>query len=297
MISDIKINVRPAVAGYSAGMRLGPRRLHDFEFVWMLAGHARWRRHDTPAEHILEPGLLLLARPGMRDELAWDRRRSSRHGFVHFSLSPEPTADDWPLIRAIAPPAPIGALLDYLLWLAQEPDRTWQRAAEETISTILRIFVNGPLPDPSSFQPVEPAPLAAALDHVRREWNQRGIRPMPMAELATAAAVTREHLGRLFASHYGLGIITALERVRLARAAGLLVRTNLSITDIAHDCGFPDPLHFSRRFRAGYGSSPRTYRKTNIEAGTLTTPGLVRLTHRLSREPPGPQPALSDASP
>lgn len=51
-----------------------------------------------------------------------------------------------------------------------------------------------------------------------------------------------------------------LERLRPARAEPLLWLSNLSLQAIAVQCGFADAYHFSRRFRAVYGSSPSAFR-------------------------------------
>lgn len=293
-----RLNLRPAVTGFPAGAGLGPRTIADFEFVWMISGNARWHWLDGGVELNLEPQTLLLVRPGMRHEFVWDRRRYCRHGFVHFQVDSMPDTEHWPLSRPITPPGPIGGLLDYLLWLAEEPTPSWRHVTERTLATILEFFVRDPLPDAADYREAEPAPLATALDHVRREWNQRGMRPISMAELVSAAAVSREHLTRLFRSRYGFGIIGGLEQVRLARAANLLTRSNLPIGEIAHSCGFADPLHFSRRFRLTYGRSPRAYRKAGNETAPLGTGRLLRLAHRLRNDRlAGPLPVASPQSP
>lgn len=272
-----------SVAGAPAGAALGPRTRSDFEFVWMLAGKARWRWLDADVDLVLEPGSLLLVRPGMRNEFRWDRKRPSRHGFAHFRLADE-GADhgDWPLVRPIVSPGPLGALLDYVLWVAQEPSDAWRRVVEETVGAILRIFLLGPPSGPATDQPVEPAPLAVVLDHVRRQWRISGMRPVPVSELAAVAAVSREHLSRLFRRQYGYGIATGLELVRLTRAAAMLARSDATVTEAAHWSGFADPSHFSHRFRASYGLSPRSYRLRSADRERLITPDLLRLSHRLT---------------
>jgi AraC family transcriptional regulator len=50
--------------------------------------------------------------------------------------------------------------------------------------------------------------------------------------------------------------VAAFELLRLARAATLLVRSNLSVAAVAHACGFANPYHFSRRFTAATASRP-----------------------------------------
>jgi AraC family transcriptional regulator len=61
---------------------MGPRVIDDSEFVWMLRGQALFVTEGE--ERPLSPGHLLLVPPGVRHSFVWDRRRASRHGYVHF---------------------------------------------------------------------------------------------------------------------------------------------------------------------------------------------------------------------
>ena len=49
----------------------------------------------------------------------------------------------------------------------------------------------------------------------------------------------------------------------------------MSVTAVARDSGYADPLHFSRRFRAVLGRTPRTYRRAGGTAET--TPELLAI--------------------
>lgn len=273
---------RPAVAAYPPGAGFGPRTLDDFEFVWLLSGSARWREHGMAGELTLAPGHVLLVPCGARDEFRWDPEVSTRHGYVHFTLhdplaggSPRGT-ENWPRMRTSGPQA---SLLDYLVWLGTEPSRDWRERCEEVIELLVRIHTDGPLPDPEPAGP--PLAVAAALTHVRQVW-QRGVRPLTLQELAVAAAVSRSHLAREFMRTFGVGAVGGLELVRLSRAATLLSRSNLTVTEVAAACGFPDPLHFSRRFRATYGRSPRSYRGIGGEpVDPMAAAGLRRLARSL----------------
>lgn len=270
---------RPASAYYPPASTFGPRRLDSFELVWLLSGTASWIWHDTGTTIGLPPGTLLLARPGMRDEFHW--HTPCRHGFVHFELLPSPETTGWPITRAIAKPSPLGGMLDYLLWLGTGPTPDWAQRVEDIIGILVRTFVAGPLPDRGDN--MEPPVLATALDYVRREWS-RGMRPVSLSELAASANVSKEYLSRLFQRHFGVGPVAGLELVRLARADTLLSRSNLTITQIARDCGFTDPLHFSRRFKHVYGVSPRAYRQVGEQASPLTEHRLLTLALRLSKQ-------------
>ena len=83
---------RVMVAHYSPGTAWGPRRMTDFELVWMLTGSARWtvwsgQRDAEAAEHHLSPGWVWLAQPGTDERYEWDPRLHSSHAFVHFQLN------------------------------------------------------------------------------------------------------------------------------------------------------------------------------------------------------------------
>jgi AraC-like DNA-binding protein len=177
-------------------------------------------------------------------------------------------------------PGPLGGLLDYLVWLGTHQPAGWRARTEDVLATAVRAFVRGPLP-PGDLRP-EPAPLAAALDHVRRMWRD-GVRPVGLAELASAAAVSPSYLARLFRDHYGCGAVTGLELVRLDQARTLLSRSNLSVTEVGRACGFTDPLHFSRRFKTVYGIAPRGYRRAGT-APAADRPFVARLAGRLQAD-------------
>jgi AraC-like DNA-binding protein len=51
------------------------------------------------------------------------------------------------------------------------------------------------------------------------------------------------------------------DRRRMELAKRLLLTGNLRIKEIAHEVGFVNPYHFSRRFRELTGQSPRDYRR------------------------------------
>ena len=252
----VRVRVRngPAVAHYPPGATLGPRVLPCFEFVWMLTGRASWRRiGDDRAMHELRPGQLLLTRPGFTEHYTWDPDQPCTHAYVTFYVDdPGPLGppDTWPLIRDLSAD-PLPALCRYLL-------RAGERRTGQVLGWLLDLFVAGPLPDEADDD--LPEHLERLVDHLRAVWNDGDLRPLDLTELADAAHVSPGHLARLFRERYACGPVGAVELVRLARAAVLLERSNLSVAAIADACGFVNPFHFSRRFRTAYGTAPRDYR-------------------------------------
>ncbi len=88
-----------------------------------------------------------------------------------------------------------------------------------------------------------------------------------LAESWTANGLARKlnidvsYLGRLFKSTLGMSPMAWLAQARAERAARLLCRTDKSVSEIAIEVGWPDPVHFARRFRAHFGVSATEYRE------------------------------------
>lgn len=79
-------------------------------------------------------------------------------------------------------------------------------------------------------------------------------------ELEARAGLRRTAFGAAFRSVTGRSPAAWLMERRLAEAHRLLTTTREGVVAIAARVGFSDPFHFSRRFRARYGASPRQAR-------------------------------------
>jgi AraC-like DNA-binding protein len=71
---------------------------------------------------------------------------------------------------------------------------------------------------------------------------------------------------REFSRHYGVSPGRWLLERRLECSACLLSTTGMSVTDIVFECGFEQPAHFSRAFKAKFGQTPSEYRGACIAA-------------------------------
>jgi AraC-like DNA-binding protein len=271
---------RPAIADYPPGAQMPPRVLDDFEFVWMLTGQARVTLDDD--ELPLAPVQLLLVPPGVRHGFLWDTTRPCRHGYVHFV----PRDVDGPLpatpqVQPMTDDDPLAGLCAYLLWLAGAAPADWQRRSSEALAFMLRLVIDGPLPRLDASAGLAPA-LCAAVGLLQGQWAQTPLRRVGVGELARLAHVSRGYLNRLFRTGFGLSAAAALERARCSRAESLLLRTDLAVESIAEQCGFADSSHFSHRFGAIHGTSPRAFRAAGMASpSVLDHPGVRRLSHLL----------------
>lgn len=84
--------------------------------------------------------------------------------------------------------------------------------------------------------------------------------PLAPDRLAQEIGVTRRQLERLFCASLKDSPTHFYLQLRLGRARELLQQTDMSITSICVACGFESPSHFSRTYRARFGTSPRSDR-------------------------------------
>jgi AraC family transcriptional regulator len=81
--------------------------------------------------------------------------------------------------------------------------------------------------------------------------------------LAKSAGFSSFHFHRLFSAIIGETPQQFLNRIRLERAANMLVKySGYSITQIAMNCGFSSSSAFARSFRGHFGISANEYRKS-----------------------------------
>ncbi len=104
-----------------------------------------------------------------------------------------------------------------------------------------------------------PWQLKRVLDLMMSRLNEN----MALAELAASCNLSSRHFSRAFRQSTGLAPFQWLALKRLETARELVLRTRLSVQEIAWRCGFADHSHLSRSFRRKYGMSPAEDRRRN----------------------------------
>lgn len=85
--------------------------------------------------------------------------------------------------------------------------------------------------------------------------------PHSLAALAAAVHMSVRQFTTSFQAAFGETPWQFVMRSRLEHAAGLLRRTDRSVTDVALAVGFATPSHFSTAFSRCFGASPSHYRR------------------------------------
>jgi AraC-like DNA-binding protein len=81
------------------------------------------------------------------------------------------------------------------------------------------------------------------------------------ADLAELANRSVYHFCRAFRESFSEPPHTYVMRRRIERAQGLMLQTNLSLAQIALDCGLADQAHLNKSFRRFVGQSPGAWRR------------------------------------
>ena len=93
------------------------------------------------------------------------------------------------------------------------------------------------------------------------QWlSEQYARPKAVSEFYETLVLSPDYFRRQFAVAYSESMQTRLNRIRLRHARFLIHETGLSLKEVAGECGFNDPLFFSRQYRKFWGVAPSKHR-------------------------------------
>ncbi len=123
-------------------------------------------------------------------------------------------------------------------------------AAYELLVVLLRAARQQP--GATQLDPRVEAVMSFVINHISN--------PLSIRDLARVAAVSPDHLNRLFAKAVGMRAHQWLINLRMRFAAELLVKTRAPVQTIAAQAGYDNPYAFSRAFKQVAGMTPMAYR-------------------------------------
>ncbi len=115
--------------------------------------------------------------------------------------------------------------------------------------------------------------IPASVQIARQIMDEGLSRDLTVSQLADEASITPQHLITLFRKHMGITPIRYLWQKRADRSRFLLLHTGLTIAEIAYQCGYKNPFHFSRQIKQRFGMSPKEIRK---KRGYRTPPEIAQ---------------------
>ncbi len=100
--------------------------------------------------------------------------------------------------------------------------------------------------------------LSPAIEYLEANYANQGLNNSLLAEICHISEV---YFRRIFAQQMGTTPKQYVLDIRIRRAKQLLSSYNLTVTQIAEQCGFSSVYHFCRAFRLVTGFTPTEYRK------------------------------------
>jgi AraC family transcriptional regulator of arabinose operon len=241
---------------YEPGGELGPRAQADFQLVIVLLGEARVSVNGEP--FFIPPGSVALLHPGRTEYFRFSRRHRTHHTWcaVRPDVVPAPLRRRLARMPAVLPQSRsfdllMRAAFGITSWRAAEGLRMLGVLGLALLEEYIRMATEGG----------GDKDLGMSHERARRWLEEHFAEPDALAAAARAAAVTPQHLIRLFHRHYDTTPGRYLWRMRVERGAGLLTASGLTVSEIADRCGFKNPFHFSRLLRQMQGVSPRKLRQ------------------------------------
>jgi AraC-like DNA-binding protein len=102
-----------------------------------------------------------------------------------------------------------------------------------------------------------PLPVIKARDYIDKYFEDQNC---SMKNISAAAALSPQHLSKLFTEFVGCTPVKYVWERRAEKALYLLKFSNLRMSEISLQSGFKDPFHFSRFMKLTYGNSPKKIR-------------------------------------
>lgn len=102
--------------------------------------------------------------------------------------------------------------------------------------------------------------LSGTMTQVWGYIQDHALEQVSRAEVAKAIGVSPTQLSRMISGQMGQSFVDLVNRVRVGKAAELLVKTGKPLKIIALDAGFKDQSYFTKVFRRHMQRTPRQYR-------------------------------------
>ncbi len=248
------------IVTYRKGGRHGPRLQMNFQLVVVHRGRATVKVDGVVKE--LRSGMGILLAPGNLNEFYFSRTVETRHSWCQVLPEDLPVSLKFPAAAIHHPSKCQSPTLSLIkLGLAAGATPSQPRPTISLVIATMWAFAAGVQNRLINALPSSSTP---ALARFQNAVDSLGPEPITLAKLANRAGVSRGHLTKLTNDHLGLTPMEVVWRARVRNAAKLLHETGLSLAEVAHQTGFSNAYHFSRRFKQQFGQAPRDWRRHNL---------------------------------
>ena len=208
-------------------------------------------------------GAQVLATAGLLDgrtaTIHWDNRDSFVEDFPEVDLKQQVYVMDGNRITASGGTTPS----DMMLRIIAEDHDT--KLANEVADVMIHTSIRGEKDEQRLSIPTRIGVRHPKLSNVIHMMEENIEEPISPSVLAADVGMSTRQLERLFRRYLSRSPKRYYMELRLNRARNLLMQTDMSVINVALACGFASPSHFSKCYRAQFGTTPYRERGARSE--------------------------------
>lgn len=254
----------------SPGYTFGPAARNHFLFHYILEGKGKLMADNEKGitqNYQLEKGQGFLLFPGQVATYISDFREPWSYAWVEFdgmrvkeNLEQTVLSLDHPVVNL--PDAHASEKLkEQVTWIAEHPQEDVFAIIGHLYLFFSQLISATRMMKKSRSGSMSEYYIREAINCIAQHYNEN----ISVEMIADFLGITRTYFGRIFARSIGKTPQKFLIEYRMTKGADLLKLTNLSISDIARQVGYENPLHFSRAFKSIYNISPKFYREQQAQ--------------------------------
>jgi AraC family transcriptional regulator len=243
------------VTSYTPASTMAAHYHEEPSLIVVVGGSYRESIHASETDHI--PGSMLFY-----PAFAAHSQRFGGTGARKIVFTPQASSLEFLQSRGISSEAPrhmrspaVLRLASHLLAEMRHQDEFAPLALDGIVLELVAAFARGERTDGGSQAPPW---VRAARNLIHEKCGGSD----SLEDIAVCVGRHPVHLAREFRRHFGASIGEYRRRLRVEKAAGMLRRRNVDLTEIALDCGFASHSHLCRSFKAAYGMTPSEYRSS-----------------------------------
>lgn len=259
-------------ASVSRGRRLSdtmyvrrPDGRQDYQLLYVSMGQARHMLEGS--WQTVRAGEAVLYRPGEPQMYTYEANTPARCHWVHFSGS---GAEE--LLCAcgmgkgtlfqVGEDREISQLFSRMVQEYQLKQRYHEQVSAALLNQIIALMGRNrrAQTDRAGYQTRQK--LRGVVDYMNDHYTE----PQSVSQYAERCGMDRYRFIHAFKECVGQSPYAFLTALRMARASELLSGSLMPVKEIAADCGYENPLYFSRAFSRHFGMPPTEYRKTHQPA-------------------------------
>ena len=211
----------------------------------------------TGAQILAQAGLL----EGKRATIHWDNRDSFAEDFPEVELTQQVYAIDGNRITSSGGTTPSDLMLKLIA--DEHGPKLANAVADQMIHTSIRTEKDEQRLSIPTRIGVRHPKLSSVIQKMEGHIEE----PISPSVLASDVGMSTRQLERLFRRYLNRSPKRYYMELRLNRARNLLMQTDMSVINVALACGFASPSHFSKCYRAHFGTTPYRERGSQVPTG------------------------------